>query len=334
MLSQATPSHIPNDSSESGPGTTPFQLALILAGVYCLFCAVYIVLSTGFAARISQSVPEMLNIETAKGLAFVLLTGALFFVSAWTLLTRLEAEQTRLRKQATLLVDVEQRSLAGLFAGFIAHDINNMLTVAQCQLGELSDIAATKAAGDLTVRATAVESSLQEISKLSGRLAKIGLQQPRGEWTVGELSTTIARAVTIGRQHLRVRRCDISLSLEPTPSSRHNALLVTRSVINLLINAGDATGGRGRVEIKLFRDGDYYALEIHDNGPGVPPEDADRVFEECFTTKPDGTGLGLVIVAVCAREHGGKAQVKPSELGGACFRMTFAARESHSTPPG
>ena len=82
MLSQATPSHIPNDSSESGPGTTPFQLALILAGVYCLFCAVYIVLSTGFAARISQSVPEMLNIETAKGLAFVLLTGALFLLQS------------------------------------------------------------------------------------------------------------------------------------------------------------------------------------------------------------------------------------------------------------
>jgi signal transduction histidine kinase len=333
MLSQTSPSHTPNDSSESGPGTTAFQLALILAVVYCLFCAVYVVLSSGYAARISQSLPEMLKIETIKGLAFVLVTGVLFFGFAWALLTRLEAGRERLRKQATLLVDVEQRSLAGLFAGSIAHDINNMLTVAQCQLGELSDIAATRAAGDLAARATAVESSLQEISKLSGRLAKIGLQQPRGEWIVGELSTIVARAVTIGRQHLRVRRCDISLSLEPTPASRHNTLLVTRSVINLLINAGDATAGRGRVEIKLFREGDYYALEVHDNGPGVRPEDADRVFEEYFTTKPDGTGLGLVIVAVCAREHGGIAQVKPSELGGACFRMSFAARETQSLLP-
>jgi signal transduction histidine kinase len=328
MLNSPKSAPQPTVLSEPVRDVSAVRIALILAVVYGLSCSAYIVLSTKFAAQMSQSIPEMLDIETYKGVIFVLISSCFFFVFAWKLLTRLEVQNQNLQTLRALLVDVEQRTLTGLFAGSIAHDINNMLTVAQCQLSELADSATNLASKDLASQATAVTISLEEISKLSGRLSRIGQQQPRGEWTTGELSATITRAVTIGRQHLRVRRCEISLSIEPTPPSRHNALLVSRSVINLLINAGDATDGRGRVEIRLFREGESLVLEVHDDGTGVSPQHEHAIFEEHFTTKPDGTGLGLLIVAVCAREHGGKAQVTPSPLGGACFRMTFAARQS------
>jgi signal transduction histidine kinase len=311
-----------SDASDDEGGWSPLTLSLVLANGYCVLCALYIVLSTRGAAAISENVPQLAGIELLKGLSFVLLTGGLFFGFAWIVFSRFESHRSHSRRQQRLMVDVDQRALAGLFAGSIAHDINNLLTVAQCQL---SEIAETVPLSETRVMKS-LEDSLGEIAKLSMRLAKIGQQQPRGDWSVSNAADGVRRAIEISRHHRRVRQCMVISRLEPVPSRSLNLLLLTRAVINLILNAAEATNGRGRVEVRLFNENHSIVIEVHDNGPGVPDESAQAVFEEFFTTKPDGTGLGLVVVSVCAREHGGKAEVRPSPLGGACFRMTFADR--------
>jgi signal transduction histidine kinase len=77
---------------------------------------------------------------------------------------------------------------------------------------------------------------------------------------------------------------------------------------NLLDNAADAVDGRGRIGVRAYRDGDSVAVEISDDGPGIPPEVGRRVFEPFFTTKQigDGTGLGLDIVRRIVASHGGE----------------------------
>jgi signal transduction histidine kinase len=77
---------------------------------------------------------------------------------------------------------------------------------------------------------------------------------------------------------------------------------------NLLDNAADAVDGQGWIGVRAYRDGDSVAVEISDDGPGIPPEVGRRVFEPFFTTKQigEGTGLGLDIVRRIVASHGGE----------------------------
>ena len=92
---------------------------------------------------------------------------------------------------------------------------------------------------------------------------------------------------------------------------------------NLLDNAIDAMDGKGRIKVRTFRLGDDVAVEITDDGPGIPPEVQSRVFEPFFTTKApgQGTGLGLDLVyRTVVRDHGGQV-VLSSEPGATTFRV-------------
>lgn len=97
---------------------------------------------------------------------------------------------------------------------------------------------------------------------------------------------------------------------------------------NLLDNAIDALGGTGRIRVRTFRLGDDVAVEITDNGPGIPPELQSRVFDPFFTTKApgQGTGLGLDIVyRTVVRDHGGHVYLS-SEPGATTFRVRLPVR--------
>ncbi|MBM4201253.1 MAG: PAS domain-containing sensor histidine kinase, partial [Gammaproteobacteria bacterium] len=75
----------------------------------------------------------------------------------------------------------------------------------------------------------------------------------------------------------------------------------------------------------------YAELLIRDNGPGIPADQADRIFEPYVTTKSKGTGLGLAIVKKIVEEHGGQIRLEAAETGGAAFliRLPTAAPGSH-----
>jgi signal transduction histidine kinase len=94
---------------------------------------------------------------------------------------------------------------------------------------------------------------------------------------------------------------------------------------NLIDNAVDAMGGRGRLWVRTSHEGDVATVEIADDGPGIPPEIRDRVWEPFFTTKGvgEGSGLGLDIVRkIVQRRHGGSVRVT-SAPGDTRFRVNL-----------
>ena len=91
---------------------------------------------------------------------------------------------------------------------------------------------------------------------------------------------------------------------------------------NLVVNAVDAMGGKGRLIVRSFPDGGWVVVEIEDDGPGIPPDVRGRIFDPFFTTKPigQGTGLGLDISQhIIDRQHAG-ALTFESEPGRTVFR--------------
>ncbi len=93
---------------------------------------------------------------------------------------------------------------------------------------------------------------------------------------------------------------------------------------NILDNAIDAMGGRGRIAIRAFARDAALVVEICDDGPGMPAEVRERIFEPFYTTKPpgSGTGLGLHIAHNVVGRHGGRIEVR-SRPGETCFEVVL-----------
>jgi signal transduction histidine kinase len=103
-----------------------------------------------------------------------------------------------------------------------------------------------------------------------------------------------------------------------------------RAFLNLIRNAIEAASPGGQVWIQTeAQAGDPPRLRISvaDDGPGVPPELAQRIFNPFFTTRPQGTGLGLSIVHRIVEAHGGTVSVASRAGGGAVFTMTIPAAD-------
>ncbi|MDP8958553.1 MAG: cyclic nucleotide-binding domain-containing protein [Actinomycetota bacterium] len=93
---------------------------------------------------------------------------------------------------------------------------------------------------------------------------------------------------------------------------------------NLIDNAADALEGKGRLVVRTRREDNQVAVEVTDDGPGIPPEVQDRIFELFFTTKPPGkgTGQGLPTSYGIVTRHGGEIQVS-SRPGETTFRVVL-----------
>jgi signal transduction histidine kinase len=99
-----------------------------------------------------------------------------------------------------------------------------------------------------------------------------------------------------------------------------DAARLRQVLVNLLRNAREASPG-GNVEIRLRREGGDAVLRVRDDGPGVPPEVGERLFEPFFSTKPGGTGLGLAVSRQIALRHGGSLSLVAAQGPGAVFEL-------------
>ncbi len=176
-----------------------------------------------------------------------------------------------------------------------------------------------------------VDSALRSstrMSRLVGDLlllarADAGRPGARTSCDLAEISGNAAAEVapTVGERELRIDN-DRPLRVEGNPDELH------RMVLNLLDNAVRHTPPGSRIELRLRAAGRDAVVEVADDGPGIPPQLRDGVFDRFVrgdgpadTALGGGSGLGLAIVRAVATSHGGTAEVTDSDSGGALFRV-------------
>lgn len=143
----------------------------------------------------------------------------------------------------------------------------------------------------------------------------------------------IDRALEICRRDLDARQIEVTRSVVGETELLADADLVSQAIHDLVTNAAEAIGHGGRIEIRVRAAPSEIQLEVADDGPGIAPEDGERLFEPFFTTKASGTGLGLAMTARIAEAHGGAARfIAARGLGdagaGACFRLTLPGAQN------
>jgi two-component system NtrC family sensor kinase len=101
--------------------------------------------------------------------------------------------------------------------------------------------------------------------------------------------------------------------------------------LNLFLNAAQAMGGRGTVRVAVRDGADVAQIDVEDDGPGIPPDVLDHLFEPFFTTRHRGTGLGLPIVKRDVEAHGGDVTVSRLETGGTRVTVSLPLRQHEGT---
>lgn len=250
-------------------------------------------------------------------------TGAALFFKDLTRVEQLE-ERERLRDRLAAL---------GEMAAAIAHEVKNPLASIEVMAGllkrQVPDSAdAQGILNDIIKEAKMANAIVLEVLEF---VRPIRLQVERVALP-DILQSAIAMAETKAPRGDVEVTCDAPADL---PALHADPYQLRQLFTNLLTNAFEALGGRGRVAItaSLTRSDDDAAggegfgpgvvVEVLDDGPGIPPELRDKIFNPFFTTKSQGSGLGLAIVRKIVDAHDGRIDVACDAGGGTRFRVTL-----------
>lgn len=251
-----------------------------------------------------------------------------FFASQLDVSRRREAEEA--------LHQAQKMEAVGQLTGGIAHDFNNLLQViigyvdmleARIDPGDRGAARAVEAIGLAAQRGATLTQQLLAFARkqeLRDRLLNLNA-------LVGDFRMILDR--TVGQMRLRQRLADDLWNCRVDPVQTEMAIL------NILSNARDATGDTGDILLSTrnvvlpnadeappkLEPGQYVALSIEDDGPGIDPPALDRVFDPFFSTKDvgKGTGLGLAMVYGFMRQSGGSVTASNRTGGGACLTLYF-----------
>jgi signal transduction histidine kinase len=224
----------------------------------------------------------------------------------------------RVRETMAEIERSRQMAVVGEFAAQLAHEIRNPLTSIKLNMQKLERWSKSGRMPDETRQP--LEITLREIDRLD-RVVHGVLQLGRAP-TSNRAATSLARlvsdAVEVARPQLERRSVAIAvpeISNEPEPIVWGDASLLRAAVLNLILNAGDASPSGGTVCVEVERNAKLAHLRVRDSGPGIPADQRDRVFEPFFTTKEGGTGLGLALAQRTVEEHGGAIHIEDGAPG-------------------
>jgi PAS domain S-box-containing protein len=227
-----------------------------------------------------------------------------------------------------LRVKSKMLSLGRIAAG-IAHEIRNPLTGINSYLYTLEDFLHTeslepekikmmqKIVGRLQVASNKIESVIKRVLDFSKpgapSMALVNINKP------------LIEAINLSAASLRKNNIKIKQSLEQgIPHCYADSQLIEQVILNLINNAAKAlekTEGDRIIELISASKKNNIIVRVSDSGPGVPLELRDKMFDPFFTTRQDGSGIGLSIAQRIIADHSGSIDVGSSKLGGAEFRV-------------
>ena len=233
-------------------------------------------------------------------------------------------ERERADQRARAERQEEQAALIGTIASGIAHEIRNPLSTLRMNLQLLREdwddpITEREQKGrkriDVLLRETVRLDTV--VSDFVRFAAGHALQLEPADLNVlaGELLDFLGPQAE--RNRIRLVR-DFARGL---PRIEVDVSLLRQSLLNLLVNALQAMPGGGDITVRTFEEGPFVKVEVRDTGPGIPPENLERIFSLYFSTKPGGTGLGLAMVKKIVEEHGGAVEVRSEPGKGAAFTV-------------
>jgi len=234
------------------------------------------------------------------------------------------------RLHRTQMSRAEHLATLGELATGLAHEIRNPLAGIAGVIEIVGrDLPATSPARPV------VKDVRQEIARIN-RIVTDLLQTARPHpprVRKSDLNTTVEHAVMLGRQQALAKSVAIELRKDPAlPEVEHDCDQIHQVLLNLLLNALQAIDKDGRIVVTLKPQGGSAVIEVADNGRGIKPEHLPNIFRPFYTTKGEGTGLGLSLARRIVEDHHGRIDVSSALGKGTTFAVVLPLQRA--TEPG
>ena len=239
-------------------------------------------------------------------------------------LTRLQAAQQE-------LVVAERMATVGRLSLKVAHEVRNPIAAIGLNAEMLGDIVGGRAEVEMVEAKSLVGAIRDQVGALDALteeyLAFARFPRPQFEEdSVNEVVTAVTEFI----RPLAARQ-GITVDLETDPAVPAMAIdrsLLRQAVLNLIKNGLEALSQGGALRITTRRLDTAVEIGVSDTGPGFSEEVGGRLFEQFFTTKPQGSGLGLSITRQIAEEHGGQVRWRSQPGAGATFFITLPIKRA------
>jgi signal transduction histidine kinase len=232
------------------------------------------------------------------------------------------------------MANAQKLESLGVLAGGIAHEIRNPLSSVNISISSI-ERTCEKSSGLEPETREKIDLILEQMKSAAAKMGLVVQRvmdyskpfPPRKERV--DLNRIIEEAVRLSLSTLRKRDIVVLKDLAPDLAPcRVDAQMIEQVLVNLITNACQAMEGSEREKLlevaSSVRDG-RIVLRVSDSGPGVPPPLRERVFDPFFTTRKEGSGIGLSFSHRIVADHGGSMRVDTSRWGGAEFRIDLPA---------
>jgi hypothetical protein len=227
------------------------------------------------------------------------------------------AEIERLHR--TQMSRAEHLATLGELATGLAHEIRNPLA----GIAGVIEIVGRDLPATSPARAVVKDVRL-EITRISRTLTELleTARPRRPEVRRSNLNTTVEHAVMLARQQVLSRPIKIELQKAPDlPEVEHDSDQIYQVLLNLLLNAVQAIERTGTVTVEISSRDDYASVIVSDSGRGISPQNLPNIFRPFYTTKGDGTGLGLSLAHRIVEDHHGRIEVSSVVGKGSTFTV-------------
>lgn len=209
---------------------------------------------------------------------------------------------TALRRAEEQRIRNERLVALGQMAAALAHEINNPLQAIRSTLDLILDFPLPE-----RERAENLEIIRQEIERLgqvTERVLRFSRPTPATRRMIS-ICDLIHQTLILADKHLQHSHIQVTCELDDTSPTLLAPEQMTQVFLNLILNAIEATGEGGKLDITARTENGYIVITFSNDGPTLSPEELTHLFEPFFTTKPDGTGLGLHICQTIVQQHNG-----------------------------
>jgi len=245
-------------------------------------------------------------------------------------------DQTDRRRLLDQLIQSEKMSAIGQLIAGIAHDLNNPLASVIGFADFLLE--GRDVPPPLVEPLRVIQQEAERAANIVRNLLSFARKQDHQRRPT-QLAPLLSATLTLLRTQMVSRRVEVLLDVEADlPTIDADAGQIQQVFVNLINNAAHAiesAGRAGRVVVRGRPGLHGVAIDVSDDGPGMPPAVAAQVFEPFFTTKPDGqgTGLGLSICQGIIKEHGGRIVLSTAPGEGATFTVELPRSSRPVAPP-
>jgi signal transduction histidine kinase/CheY-like chemotaxis protein len=239
--------------------------------------------------------------------------------------TELRAYIRQVEDSQRALIQAEKMAIAGRLTASIAHEINNPLqSVRNClHLAGRQELSLEDQQNYLGLAQAELERLMNTVQRMLDYYRPAALDRK-----AVDMNELIQRVLVLLSRQLE--EANIRVKTRYSPRLRPVFVVADQAqqvLLNLCLNAMEAMPDGGTITIETFQRKILVEIVVEDTGPGVAPEQRERIFEPFVSTKEGGTGLGLAVSYGIISAHGGNLELVSPPGKGACFRITLPAGE-------